>query len=118
MAGLHGGAFGEVATYLPGRRVRGVRVADTAVEVHVVGRYPATVAEIAVEVRAAVATVAGARPVDVTIADLALAGEPDPDDAIVLDPPRPAVSPTPARGATTTDGPRAGAPTFPPRSTP
>ena len=35
---LHGGAFGEVATYLPGRRVPGVRLTDDGVELHVVTR--------------------------------------------------------------------------------
>ncbi|MFC4071786.1 hypothetical protein [Actinoplanes subglobosus] len=33
---LHGGLFGEVATYLPGRRVSGIRIAADRVEVHVV----------------------------------------------------------------------------------
>ena len=35
VAGLHAGMFGEVATYLPGRRVTGVRIGADAVEVHV-----------------------------------------------------------------------------------
>lgn len=34
--GLHGGLFGEVATYLAGHRVAGVRVTPGRVEVHVV----------------------------------------------------------------------------------
>lgn len=33
---LHGGLFGEVATYLPGRRVSGVSLRDDRVEIHVV----------------------------------------------------------------------------------
>ncbi|WP_205739614.1 hypothetical protein [Georgenia sp. SYP-B2076] len=36
VARLHAGAFGEVATYLPGRRVPGVRIGPGGVEVHVV----------------------------------------------------------------------------------
>ena len=36
VARLHQGAFGEVATYLPGRRVPGVRLRPDGVEVHVV----------------------------------------------------------------------------------
>jgi hypothetical protein len=36
VAGLHAGTFGEVATYLPGRRVVGVRIGERGVEVHVV----------------------------------------------------------------------------------
>ena len=33
---LHAGPFGEVGTYLPGRRVAGVRLTDDEIEVHVV----------------------------------------------------------------------------------
>jgi len=72
VAGLSGGLVGEVATYLPGRRVTGVRVATSGVEVSVVGRYGLTVAEIAAAVRDAVGRVAGSGPVDVVIADLAV----------------------------------------------
>ncbi|MGL5861474.1 MAG: hypothetical protein ACRCY9_09490, partial [Phycicoccus sp.] len=39
VAGLHGGTFGEVATYLPGRRVIGIRLNDVAAEVHVTVVY-------------------------------------------------------------------------------
>lgn len=35
VTGLHPGAFREVATYLPGRRVTGIRLTDELVEVHV-----------------------------------------------------------------------------------
>lgn len=39
---LHAGVVGEVATYLPGRRVNGVRVHDQDCEIHLVldGRRP------------------------------------------------------------------------------
>ena len=39
---LYGGLLGEVATYLPGRRVVGVRLTDEACAVHIVttGRQP------------------------------------------------------------------------------
>ncbi len=33
VVGLHGGMFGEAATYLPGRRVTGVRLGENATEV-------------------------------------------------------------------------------------
>jgi len=36
---LHGGPLGDVAAYLPGRTVSGVRLAEDRVEVHVVARY-------------------------------------------------------------------------------
>ena len=81
VAGLSGGLVGEVATYLPGRRVTGVRMAPPGVEVSVVGRYGPTVAEIAAAVRDAVRRVAGSRPVDVVIADLA------PPDAVKAEQP-------------------------------
>ena len=70
IAGLHGGRFGEIVSYLPGRRITGVRVVDEAVQVHVSGRWPATGAQIAAAVRAAAAPYAGHRPVTVVVADL------------------------------------------------
>lgn len=75
VAALHGGRFGEIATYLPGRRVAGVRVTDRSVEVHVVGRYPAPVAEIADQVRAALRPLVGPDRVDVVVGDYAAPGE-------------------------------------------
>lgn len=68
---LSGGAIGEVATYLPGRRITGVRItADGGVEVHVVARYGPTIDEIAAEVRKAVTAVTGSRRVWVGVDDL------------------------------------------------
>ncbi len=75
VAGLHGGRFGEVATYLPGRRVLGVRVTATAVDVHVTGWFPATTLQIATQIRAAVAPWAAGSAVDVTIEDMLVPGE-------------------------------------------
>jgi hypothetical protein len=69
VADLHTGSFGEVATYLPGRRVPGVRLTPTAVFVHLVGLYPATVAEIDGAVRAAVAPDLAGLPLMITIED-------------------------------------------------
>lgn len=76
VAALSGGSPGEVATYLPGRRVVGVRISDAVVEVHVVGRYGPTMDEIGAQVRAALAPIAGARTVEVTVEDLVLAPDP------------------------------------------
>lgn len=82
VARLHGGRFGEVATYLPGRRIGGVRLRSTpdgdAVEIHVVGRYPVAVAEIAGQVRTAVRPLVGTAPVDVVVGDYAGTTEPAP----------------------------------------
>ncbi|SDU76857.1 Asp23/Gls24 family envelope stress response protein [Jiangella alkaliphila] len=76
VAGLHAGLFGEVATYLPGRRVRGVRVGpeDDAVAVHVVVEWDAPVPATVDAIRTAVAgLVAGT--VHVTVEDVAAPGE-------------------------------------------
>ena len=75
VAGLHGGRFGQATTYLPGRRVVGVGVSPGEIVVGVIGRYPARVAEIAGQVRAAVATLALGVPVTVHVEDIALPGE-------------------------------------------
>lgn len=77
VARLDGGPFGSVASYLPGRRVVGVRAGEGAaagepVEVAVVVRWPAgaPLPVLAEEIAARVRAVAGERPVDVTVADL------------------------------------------------
>ncbi|ALE84312.1 MULTISPECIES: hypothetical protein [unclassified Pseudonocardia] len=69
---LDGGAFGTVATWLPGRRLVGVGIgrADDPVEIGVVLRLdrpiPATVAAL----RASVAPLVDGVPVDVTVTDV------------------------------------------------
>ena len=68
---LDGGAFGQVATYLPGRRVSGVSWRDDVCEVSVVLRLTgAPLPALADEVRHAVAPVAGGRRVDVVVSDV------------------------------------------------
>ncbi|UIJ35606.1 Asp23/Gls24 family envelope stress response protein [Allobranchiibius sp. GilTou73] len=74
--GLHAGAGGEIATYLPGRRVSGVRQLENGYDVHVVLAWGYPVMGTAEAVRAAVQQVVPGR-VDVTIADVAAAGEHD-----------------------------------------
>jgi hypothetical protein len=69
---MSGGMVGEVATYLPGRRVTGVRLRDAVVEVHVVARYGPPMDEIGAQVRAAVTLLVGDRTAAVTIDDLAV----------------------------------------------
>ncbi len=66
---LHSGSFGEVATYLPGRRVAGVRVRDSGTSVHVSVAFGADVRQVASDVRRAVATVAPG-PVEVVVEDV------------------------------------------------
>jgi hypothetical protein len=67
---LHAGSFGEVATYLPGRRVTGVRVRDDVTEVHVVLDVEAPVLATADAVRAAAGPLVATR-LDVCVQDLA-----------------------------------------------
>ena len=81
VADLHTGAFGEVATYLPGRRVNGVRLREQVTEVHIVLTWGSPLLDTADRVRAAVAALV-TTPVDVTVEDVvepvvAPAGPPD-----------------------------------------
>ena len=76
IAGLTGGRFGEVATYLPGRRVLGVRQVDGTVEVHVVAKWGRPVPEVADMVRAAVAPHAAGAPVAVFVDDIEVPDDP------------------------------------------
>lgn len=66
---LHSGTFGEVGTYLPGRRVAGVRLGAQITEVHVVVTMGAAVLETAAAVRRAVAPLVDT-PVDVYVEDI------------------------------------------------
>lgn len=79
---LHGGALGEVAVYLPGRRVSGVRLREDRTQVHVVVTLGAPVRGTAEAVQAAVAAVRPGPPVDVTVEDVAApGGTPDPAES-------------------------------------
>lgn len=73
--GLHAGMFGEVGTYLPGRRIGGVRVADDAIDIHLVLRFGAAVRPTAAAVRSAIGLLYPDRPVNVTVEDIAPPGE-------------------------------------------
>ena len=67
--GLHGGQFGEVATYLPGERITGVVLTADSGEVHVVTDLSRNVRAVAEDVRAVAETIAG-RPIVVTVEDV------------------------------------------------
>lgn len=69
---LHPGRFGEVATYLPGRRVAGIKLGEDVVEVHVVATFGTPLRPLAQQVHAVVAAVVTA-PVQVFVEDLATA---------------------------------------------
>ncbi|QVT81327.1 hypothetical protein ENKNEFLB_03735 [Nocardioides aquaticus] len=70
VVGLHAGVLGEVATYLPGRRIGGLRLRDDDCEVHVVLSFGSPVVETADRVRDAVRGLVAGR-VDVTVEDVA-----------------------------------------------
>src|ERR1700680_730681 len=67
---LCSGPWGGVVSYLPGRRVAGVRVAPDHVVISVRGRWGVPVAELARQVRAAIAALVAPRRVDIVVADL------------------------------------------------
>ncbi len=63
-------AAGPVATYLPGRAVRGVAVREGDVRIAIVARYGPPLARVADEVRAAARLTAPGLRVDVLIEDI------------------------------------------------
>jgi hypothetical protein len=73
---LHPGPLGSVATYLPGRRVVGVRLDAETVEVHVVIGLDRPVREVAQDIHRAVSAVVTS-PVRVYVEDVAAPGDHD-----------------------------------------
>ncbi|QNG20066.1 hypothetical protein G4H71_14150 [Rhodococcus triatomae] len=72
---LHGGMFGEVATYLPRRRVVGVRTDGETTEIHVALYVGAPIRETAGRIRDDVTALVGG-VVDVTVEDIVPRDEP------------------------------------------
>lgn len=72
VARLDSGIFGAVATYLPGRRLAGVRLGtgDEPVEIGVVLRLGAPLPGVVTALRREVSALCGGARVDVTVADL------------------------------------------------
>ena len=70
VAGLDGGRFGEVTSYLPGRRVRGVVVSGGRVTVQIRSRWAVPAPGLAALITAVLAPLTGRRPVNVVIADI------------------------------------------------
>jgi hypothetical protein len=71
---LDGGRLGGAVTYLPGRRVSGIRITGDRIEVHVRGVWNQPVSLIAQQIRTALATLNGGRIIDVTLTDVAEPG--------------------------------------------
>ncbi|MBA4020784.1 MAG: hypothetical protein C0482_00305 [Gordonia sp.] len=69
VAELHGGVLGEVATYLPGGRVSGVRLDKSGVEVHVVLFLDDDIRAVAAEVQRVASDVVGV-PATVVVEDV------------------------------------------------
>lgn len=69
VATLHGGMFGEAATYLPGRRVSGIRMDERGTEVHVSLVMGHPIRETADAVRSVVAALTPG-PVHVIVEDV------------------------------------------------
>jgi len=75
VASLSSGPVGLAVSYLPGKRVEGVRVTDELVEVHVIARWEMTVQFVDREVRDAVTGIIGGRRLDVVIEDVEVPAE-------------------------------------------
>lgn len=99
VAALHGGIFGDVATYLPGRKLTGVRVGEPGepVEIGVVLRLGRPIPAVVDALRRAVAEVCGDRRVDIVVADVVADHVVAGDAAVVIDD-GPAVDPAVGTG--------------------
>lgn len=71
VTGLHAGVFGEVATYLPGSRVSGVRMSDDSGEVHIIVDINHDLRAVADDVVTAASQAAGV-PVSVVVEDVSV----------------------------------------------
>jgi hypothetical protein len=67
---LSSGEWGGVVSYLPGRQVPGVRIATDHVVISVRGRWGVPAAELARQLRAALAGLVAPRRVDLVLAEL------------------------------------------------
>jgi hypothetical protein len=70
VSGLDGGRFGEVVSYLPGRKVEGVMVRDGRVTVQVRAQWAVPAPALAALITTALVPLTGNRPVDVVIGDI------------------------------------------------
>jgi hypothetical protein len=70
VSGLDGGQFGEVASYLPGRKVEGIMVGGGRVTVQIRSQWAVPAPALAALVTAVLAPLTGRRPVDVVVADI------------------------------------------------
>ncbi|MDS1115639.1 Asp23/Gls24 family envelope stress response protein [Gordonia westfalica] len=79
VTGLHGGLLGEVATYLPGRRVAGIVLDADVGEIHIVADMSSDLQTVAATVRDTAERIAG-RPFAVVVEDIAIDPTPTPKE--------------------------------------
>ena len=91
VSGLDGGQFGEVASYLPGRKVEGIVVSGGRVRVQIRSQWAVPAPELGALIKTVLLPLTGHRPVDVVIADI--------DDPASTPPPRAPVRPRRSRAA-------------------
>jgi hypothetical protein len=70
VSSLHEGGWRPVATYLPGRRVAGVRLDEQRIQLSVTVTPGSRVPDLVASIRASLADLARGRPVDVHVADV------------------------------------------------
>lgn len=68
---LDGGAAGSAATYLPGRRIPGLRIEPARVTVQIRATGDVPFVDVAAGIRAALAPLVAGRTVDVFVSDIA-----------------------------------------------
>ncbi|MEO6500656.1 MAG: hypothetical protein ABIQ09_01950 [Jatrophihabitantaceae bacterium] len=72
---LDSGRLGGAVTYLPGRRVPGIRISDGRIEVHVRGVWGQPVSLIAQQIRGVLAPLSLGQIIDVRLTDVAEPGQ-------------------------------------------
>ena len=76
VAGLGSGTVSSLTTYLPGRRLSGIRINPDSVDLEIIAAWGTAAADIYRQIQTAVTAAVGGRRIDLTIADIQL-----PDDA-------------------------------------
>jgi hypothetical protein len=70
------GTVASLTTYLPGRRVSGIRVNPDSLEIEIVALWGASVGELNTRIRQALAPLVSHRRLDITVADIDLPASP------------------------------------------
>jgi hypothetical protein len=93
VARVGSGSLAALTTYLPGRRIPGIRINPDTVELEVVAEWDSNAGDISRSVQAVVADLVDARSVDITIADIDLPGQQPPQGTGDALPPAVGVAP-------------------------